>query len=94
LLRELDLVDDLSIAGIGLGDTQRKIVLLFGADSATKDHYILIDINTPLCCSGVQAPNSNAAQFAAALLRESTAWAAELAGPAAFAPLEPVPGKT
>src|SRR5438309_3961584 len=45
LLRDLDLVDDLSIAGVGLRDTQRKVMLLFAIDRTGQNHRVLIDMN-------------------------------------------------
>jgi hypothetical protein len=45
LLRQLDLVDDLSITGIGLRDTQRKVALFFAGDGTSENHQVLIDMN-------------------------------------------------
>src|SRR5437879_7219876 len=46
LPRDLDLVDDLSIAGVGLRDTQRKVMLLFAIDRTRQNHRVLIDMNS------------------------------------------------
>jgi len=46
LLRDLHLVDDLSVAGIRLRDPQRQIVLLLGVDSPSQNHRVLVDMYT------------------------------------------------